>query len=193
MKLFVLLPQLAVTAQSHGRFSKLIVNGMAEDKERGFIRETKNYQDDHGASDVSSGRAGGIDHPGPIQIYMAKTPEGKSIDSWDGSSQVWFKFVFLGDNLTPKGVKWPTYSPTIAKNSSFKVPESTPNGDYLVRLESITVHQATATGGAQGGTGTPGPLVSIPGVYKSGGPGFILTQSTTPTSHSPPGPEARVG
>jgi hypothetical protein len=42
-----------------GRFSKLIVNGMAEDKERGFIRETKNYQDDHGASDVSSGRAGG--------------------------------------------------------------------------------------------------------------------------------------
>jgi hypothetical protein len=45
----------------------------------------------------------------------------------------------------------------------------------------------------RGGTGTPGPLVSIPGVYKSGGPGFILTQSTTPTSHSPPGPEARVG
>jgi hypothetical protein len=40
-------------------------------------------------------------------------------------------------------------APTIAKNSSFKVPESTPNGDYLVRLESNTVHQATAPGGAQ--------------------------------------------
>jgi hypothetical protein len=36
------------------RFSKLIVNGVAGDKERGFIHETQNYQDDHGASDVSS-------------------------------------------------------------------------------------------------------------------------------------------
>ena len=96
-------------------------------------------------------------------------------------------------------------APTIAKNASFKVPVETPSGDYLVRVESIALHQATAPGGAQfylscaqvhitgGGTGTPGPLVSIPGVYTSGGPGLILTQSTVPTSYSPPGPAAWAG
>jgi hypothetical protein len=36
------------------RFSKLVVNGVAEDKQWGLIRETKNYQDDHGVTDVSS-------------------------------------------------------------------------------------------------------------------------------------------
>jgi len=113
------------------------VNGLAEDKEWGFVRETKNYQDDHGVTDVTSvdlrcfqlkpggsaatatlaagGTLGfiadqGIDHPGPVQFYMAKTPDGKSIDSWDGSGQVWFKVAFLGDTITSKGVQWPTYS-----------------------------------------------------------------------------------
>lgn len=48
---------------------------------------------------------------------------------------------------------------------------------YLVRIESIALHQASNSGGAQfyiscgqvnvvdGGSGTPGPLVAIPGVY----------------------------
>jgi len=36
------------------RFSKLVVNGVAEDKQWGLIRETKNYQDGHGVTDVSS-------------------------------------------------------------------------------------------------------------------------------------------
>ena len=30
------------------------MNGVAEDKEWGFIRETENYQDDHGVTDVTS-------------------------------------------------------------------------------------------------------------------------------------------
>jgi hypothetical protein len=113
------------------------VNGVAEDKEWGFIRETKNYQDDHGVTDVNSvdlrcfqlksggsaatatlaagGTLGfiadqGIDHPGPVQFYMAKAPDGKTIDSWDGSGSVWFKVAYLGDTITSKEVQWPTYS-----------------------------------------------------------------------------------
>jgi hypothetical protein len=43
----------------------------------------------------------GINHPRPVQFYIAKTPERKSIDSWDGSGQVWFKVAFLGDKITP--------------------------------------------------------------------------------------------
>ncbi|PMD50639.1 uncharacterized protein K444DRAFT_710679, partial [Hyaloscypha bicolor E] len=64
---------------------------------------------------------------------MAKTPERKSIDSWDGSGQVWFKVAFLGDKITPKL----SLAPTIAKNSSFNVPESTPNGDYIVQVRAL--------------------------------------------------------
>jgi hypothetical protein len=77
---------------------------------------------------------------------------------------------------------------------SFKIPSALPSGDYLVRVENIAIHSASYFGGAQvrlisfsssipdfhclqfylacaqvtvtgGGSGTPGPLVSIPGVY----------------------------
>lgn len=52
-----------------------------------------------------------------------------------------------------------------------------PSGQYLIRPEHIALHSASAFQGAQfymacgqinvtgGGSGTPGPLVSIPGVY----------------------------
>lgn len=119
------------------RFSKLIVNRVADDKEWISIRETKNYQDDHGVTDVGSvdlrcfqlnskraaftatvaagGTLGfiadqGVDHPGPVQFYMAKVPAGTTVDVWGGSGNVWFKVAYLGDSITSKGVNWPTYS-----------------------------------------------------------------------------------
>jgi len=64
-----------------------------------------------------------------------------------------------------------------AKSITFTLPKSIPNGQYLVRIEHIALHSAGSFGGAQtyiscsqinvtgGGSGTPGPLVSIPGVY----------------------------
>ena len=54
---------------------------------------------------------------------------------------------------------------------------------YLVRMEAIALHVASTYGGAQfyiscgqievtnGGSGTPGPLVAIPGVYT----GYVRT------------------
>lgn len=60
---------------------------------------------------------------------------------------------------------------------TFTVPRNLPSGQYLVRMEAIALHVAQSFGGAQfyiscgqvevtgGGSGTPGPLVSIPGVY----------------------------
>ena len=76
---------------------------------------------------------------------------------------------------------------------SFTVPKNLPSGQYvqarhlsifaliliryLVRMEALALHVAETFGGAQwyiscgqinvtgGGSGTPGPLVSIPGVY----------------------------
>lgn len=60
---------------------------------------------------------------------------------------------------------------------TFTIPASLPSGQYLVRVEQIALHVASTFQGAQfyigcaqvnvenGGSGIPGPLVSIPGVY----------------------------
>ena len=37
------------------------------------------------------GASQGVFHPGPIQFYMAKAPNGTSVANWDGAGQVWFK------------------------------------------------------------------------------------------------------
>lgn len=122
--------------QSLDRFSKLIINGEPELKEWTSIRQTKNYQDDHGVTDINSvdlrcfqmkagsgtatiaagGTLGfvadqGITHPGPVQFYMAKVPEGKDINTWDASGNVWFKAASIGAASTPgaKALSWPTY------------------------------------------------------------------------------------
>lgn len=83
---------------------------------------------------------------------------------------------------------------------TFTLPASLPTGQYLMRAEQIALHVASTYGGAQfyigcaqlnvvnGGNGTPGPLVSIPGVYTgvriSSGSRFALQVLTTRGSHS---------
>ncbi|KAJ9139509.1 Glycoside hydrolase family 61 protein [Coniochaeta hoffmannii] len=214
----------AATVQAHYRFSKLIINGEPELKEWTSIRQTKNYQDDHGVTDINSvdlrcfqmkagsgtatiaagGTLGfvadqGITHPGPVQFYMAKVPEGKDINTWDASGNVWFKAASIGAASTPgaKALSWPTY---LKKNATFTIPKNLPSGGYLVRVESIALHQAQSPGGAQfylacaqltvtdGGSGSPGPYVSIPGLYKSNDAGLLFANYPVPTRYTPPGP-----
>ncbi len=79
------------------------------------------------------------------------------------------------------------------------MPKDIPSGNYLVRVESIALHQAENPGGAQfylacaqvkvtdGGNGTPGPMVAFPGAYKAGEPGLIFSWRTK--SYTPPGPK----
>jgi hypothetical protein len=71
------------------------------------------------------------------------------------------------------------HSNTVVEKSQveFTIPKNVPSGKYLVRVESIALHQASSVGGAQmylscaqievtgGGTGKPGPLVAFPGAY----------------------------
>lgn len=99
---------------------------------------TKNYQSDFGVTDVNSAdircfqmRAGtgeatvaagsllgfvpdqGVTHPGPVQLYMAKVPDGADINSWEATGNVWFKVASInGENPTGQqnGFTWPTYS-----------------------------------------------------------------------------------
>ncbi|KAG6817014.1 hypothetical protein H0H87_000636 [Tephrocybe sp. NHM501043] len=73
-----------------------------------------------------------------------------------------------------KSIKFPA---TNLVSVNFTIPKTLPSGQYLVRMESIALHEAASVGGAQfyigcgqinvtgGGKGKPGPLVAIPGVY----------------------------
>ena len=123
------------------RFPKLIVNGVAEEKEWASVRRTKNYQDNHGVTDVNGvdircfqDKAGtstatvaagdqlgfvalsAVTHFGPVSFYMARVPEGKDINTWDGAGNVWFKVGEIsavpggGAALTSGEATWPAYS-----------------------------------------------------------------------------------
>jgi hypothetical protein len=83
---------------------------------------------------------------------------------------------------------------------SFTIPRNTPSGKYIVRVESIALHQAQNVGGAQmclscaqvevtgGESGKPGPLVAFPGAYNANDPGLKWNYYPIATSYTAPGP-----
>ncbi|KAK5655112.1 hypothetical protein OQA88_6011 [Cercophora sp. LCS_1] len=217
----------ASAAEAHYRFSKIVVNGVAETKEWTAVRQTKNYQGNQGVTDVNSAdmrcfqmRAGTstatieagqklgfianaqVTHFGPVQFYMAKVPDSANINSWDPAGNVWFKVASIDAVRTGSGWDWPAYNKQVV---DFTVPKSVPSGKYLVRVESIALHQAQSAGGAQiylscaqvevtgGGNGSPGPLVSFPGAYRSSDPGLIWLYHPVKTSYTAPGPKVWEG
>ncbi|KAI5806086.1 glycoside hydrolase [Geopyxis carbonaria] len=143
-----------------------------------------------------------VSHPGPFLAYMAKAPSG-DVKSWDGSGAVWFKIWQKGPtSITSSAITWDTTS----TSWSFAIPSSTPSGQYLLRMEHIGLHSAGSSGGAQfymscaqitvtnGGSGSPGPLVSIPGAYSASDPGILINiYYPIPTSYTPPGPAVWKG
>ncbi|KAH6899218.1 glycoside hydrolase [Coprinopsis sp. MPI-PUGE-AT-0042] len=142
---------------------------------------------------------GNVYHPSTTNIYMAKAPSGVDIANWDGSGQVWFR-VHEVPAVTNGGssISFPSDGTT---KIEFTLPSSLPNGQYLVRVENIALHGAGSYGGAQfyiscaqinvtgGGSGNPGPLVSIPGVYTGNEPGILLNiYYPVPRTYTMPGP-----
>jgi len=136
---------------------------------------------------------------------MAKAP-GKAID-FDGSGNVWFKIFEITAHADPTGTNYPTFPANMLPNINFTIPKNVPTGQYLLRVEHIALHDAYYFGGAQfyiacaqldvtnGGTGSPGPLVSIPGVYTGHEPGIIFDPYSypKPTSYTQPGPAVWSG
>lgn len=72
-------------------------------------------------------------------------------------------------------------------------------------MEAIALHTASTFGGAQfyiscgqlsvtgGGSGSPGPLVSIPGVYTGNEPGILININyPIPKNYTQPGPVSVV-
>ncbi|KAF1998837.1 lytic polysaccharide monooxygenase [Amniculicola lignicola CBS 123094] len=143
-----------------------------------------------------------VNHPGPTQYYLAKVPDGKSATNWDGSGAVWFKiFTTMPTVDKNKQMTWPGQNEYKTVNAT--IPANTPDGEYLLRVEHIALHMAMQANKAQfylscsqikitgGGSGTPGPLVSLPGAYKSSDPGILVDLGkiqNAPDTYQPPGP-----
>ncbi|KAF2871053.1 glycoside hydrolase [Massariosphaeria phaeospora] len=226
---------LAATAvQAHYTFPRLVVNGKSEAADWSATRKTKNAESKQGienptngdircyssanAANIVSVPAGAdihyistqqVNHPGPTQYYLAKVPSGASVTSWDGSGAVWFKISTTMPSVDAnKQMTWPGQNEY--KTPAAKIPKTTPDGDYLLRVEHIALHMASQANKAQfylacsqikitgggGGSGSPGPLVSLPGAYKSSDPGILVNLGTiqsAPSTYQPPGPAVWSG
>ncbi|KAJ7240506.1 glycoside hydrolase family 61 protein [Mycena rebaudengoi] len=218
------LSSLISQAQAHYTFPSLIVNGVTTPAWTN-VRKTNNFNSREPVIDVTSPdfrcytsataataatvsvAAGGtlgimsdgtIYHPGVVNVYMAKAPNGNAT-SFTGDGNVWFK-VYQITAVTDGGTSI-TFPANNIPSVSFTIPKSLPTGQYLVRMESLALHSATTFQGAQwyvscgqvsvtgGGSGTPGPLVSIPGVYTGREPGILINiYWPIPTTYVQPGP-----
>ncbi|KAF2197834.1 cellulose-growth-specific protein [Delitschia confertaspora ATCC 74209] len=229
MKNLSVLLSLAATFQgalAHYRWTSLVANG-TKTADYYFVRQNTNYNSP--VTDVTSNdircNAGGlasgastntatitagstvgfaldqsIYHIGPIQVYMSKAPSTAS--SYDGSGD-WFKLAQLGPSFSSGAINWDA---TQVGQYTFKLPSSTPSGQYLLRVEHIAVHAASGANGAQfyiscanvnvvgGGSGKPGPTIKLPGGYKATDPGILFNPYyPVPTSYTFPGPAVWSG
>ncbi|KAG7285604.1 hypothetical protein NEMBOFW57_010233 [Staphylotrichum longicolle] len=146
-----------------------------------------------------------INHPGPTQYYLAKVPAGSSAKTFDGSGAVWFKIATAKPTIDKnKQLVWPAQNTYETVNAT--IPSNTPDGEYLLRVEQIALHMAMQANKAQfyiacsqiqitgGGNGTPGPLVALPGAYKSNDPGILVNiNAMQPDAYQPPGPAVWSG
>lgn len=86
------------------------------------------------------------------------------------------------------------------------LPSALPDGNYLLRVEQIAIHDASYVGGAQfylacgqvsvsgGGNGSPGPKVAFPGAYKATDPGILINlDGSHPDKYQFPGPAVWTG
>ncbi|KAK5625480.1 hypothetical protein RRF57_001196 [Xylaria bambusicola] len=111
-------------------------------------------------------------HQGPISIYMSKAPSVAA--DYDGSGE-WFKIK-----------DFETYSYTI--------PKCIENGEYLLRIQSLAIHNPWPAGIPQfvkvtGGSGTANPTNAlIPGAFKESDPGYTANIYNNFKSYQVPGP-----
>ncbi|KAF9885354.1 hypothetical protein FE257_012971 [Aspergillus nanangensis] len=158
---------------------------------------------------VSPGDTVGFDinselgHPGPLAVYMSKAPEGTTAAAYKGGGD-WFKVYDMTTSYisATDGLHWANYvGSTPITNFTFQLPEQLPPGDYLMRGEHIALHGAEQVGGAQhymgcaqltvtgSGSGSPAPLVKIPGVYTGEEPGLLINiYYPPPQNYTSPGP-----
>jgi len=118
------------------------------------------------------------------------------VQSYDGSGD-WFKVWESGlSGPVSDENNWGTWQDD---RISFTIPADTPDGEYLVRPEHIAIHEGHVDKAqfymecAQlrvngGGSGTPGPMVKIPGLYTPNEVNFDMWSNPSLSEYPMPGP-----
>ncbi|KAB5513317.1 glycoside hydrolase family 61 protein [Coniochaeta sp. 2T2.1] len=131
-------------------------------------------------------------HQGPISIYMSKAP-GKASD-YDGSG-AWFKIHDIGPTFSGGQATW-----NMAGSYTYNIPTCIQDGEYLLRIQSLAIHNPWPAGIPQfyiscaqisvsgGGSATPGPTALIPGAFKETDPGYTANIYSNFNSYTVPGP-----
>ncbi|KAK7967861.1 uncharacterized protein PG986_002138 [Apiospora aurea] len=218
---------LAGLSSAHYTFDKLLVNDVKQGGDNTYIRKhTRGYMPTKGDEILSKDfvcntnaqaapqvmtvkpgdkigfqqafGANGIEHPGPTQVYMTAAKNGAKNE--DGSGE-WFKVAQskickAGNAESLRTDAWCSWK---ENNVNFVMPESVPDGEYLVRAEHIALHGAHAGAAefyyacaqikVQGSKATAisGPTTKIPGVYavKDKAINFSLWGSSTSYPETP--------
>ncbi|KAJ7654619.1 glycosyl hydrolase family 61-domain-containing protein [Mycena polygramma] len=140
---------------------------------------------------------------GPMLTYLAQCP-GTTCTGVNANTLKWFKIDESGLISGTVGNGYWGDGKMIAQNSSWTtvIPATVPNGNYLIRFETIALHslpaqfypecaQITISGGGSLAP-TAAELVSFPGAYSNSDPGLtidIYSQAAqTQTTYPIPGP-----
>ncbi|KAI0836222.1 glycoside hydrolase family 61 protein [Hypoxylon sp. FL0890] len=117
-------------------------------------------------------------HQGPISIYMSKAPGAAS--DYDASGE-WFKIKDFGPDFSSGQAVW-----DMAGSYSYNIPTCIEDGEYLLRIQSLAIHNPWPSGIPQfyiscaqvkvsGGSGSYTPsTVLIPGAFKDTDPGYTV-------------------
>ncbi|KAI8963725.1 glycoside hydrolase family 61 protein [Daldinia sp. FL1419] len=129
-------------------------------------------------------------HQGPISLYMSKAPG--AVADYDGSGD-WFKINDWAPVFSGGQASW-----TMKDTYSYTIPKCIPSGEYLLRIQSLAIHNPGSTpqwyvGCGQikvsgGGSASPSPTVKIPGAFKATDPGYTANIYNNFHSYTVPGP-----
>ncbi|KAM0198443.1 hypothetical protein ACHAPI_003966 [Fusarium lateritium] len=207
---FAAVMALAQSVSAHYIFQQLTV-GSTKYPVFQYIRQNSNYNSPvTGASGANtqtvSVKAGdsitftldtAVYHQGPISVYMSKAPG--SAASYDGSGN-WFKIKDFGPTFSGGTSTWP-----MNLSYTFNLPVCVANGEYLLRIQSMAIHNPWPAGIPQardqsfyiscaqinlsgGGSTTPSNQVKIPGAIKETDPGYTANIYSNFNSYTVPGP-----
>ncbi|KAI8627609.1 endoglucanase II [Xylariaceae sp. FL1651] len=135
-------------------------------------------------------------HQGPISIYMSKAPSTAA--AYDGSGE-WFKIKDFAPTFSGGSATW-----DMAQTYTYQIPKCIQNGDYLLRIQSLAIHNPWPAGIPQfyiscaqvtvtGGTDTANPTYAlIPGAFKATDPGYTVNIYNNFKNYTVPGPAPLV-
>jgi hypothetical protein len=131
-------------------------------------------------------------HQGPVSVFVSKAPG--SVQSYQGDGS-WSKIAELGPTFSGNSATWP-----MAQSYTFKLPTCLPDGEYLLRISQLGIHnpwpggvpqfytscaQVKVTGGTN--TGNFKANLKIPGAFSQSDSGYTANIYNGLTSYTVPG------